>query len=542
MKTHWIRRDFQVQEHWRKLLAFILVLSTTWSFGQPFGSYDRLRKVDGKWVDLAPLWSFYANERNNVRVPSMDQPWRRIHCELLQVLDEGLLVSNMLNRGETLLVRNYPRWQTMQKGRRFTVDGYRAGTHSYVTVLGDRSTVSVLDYGLLPTAEELQERQRASAIEQSRRVSQTKAQTGVKLVEAQMRIVEFQKKRAAEGSDTAQYELALRYLTGTGVDSDAQHGLRLLEAAAAQGHSKAQEQLNVERRISARLHPTTPSANSARTETTLDSAPKQPVRADESVPQPDPEPTVPDIQWRIDMKFNLAQAERARLVLSQCFTNQLREVVKRTLPILKPSTLDGFRGASLVDGDGASYLGGYQSFVANPDSPSDSSRTLRFVGVQDGQASFRLLQIAIQFGFGDDAKWNGDSEVALRKILRYVLPQLGVGAEQKAADWAWEAASGKQAPMFETVSKSPDRSSTDTTFKYSWRDFGQVTLVVEASDWALLNVNKVIKAPSKLGGGGVFVYIVPQAGKVFGHSGLLNGALKAAPPDLRERFAEVTGF
>jgi len=55
--------------------------------------------------------------------------------------------------------------------------------------------------------------------------------------------IEFQKKRAAEGSPSAQYELGLRYLRGDGVEQDETAGMKLLEQSAQQDYTLAKRKL-----------------------------------------------------------------------------------------------------------------------------------------------------------------------------------------------------------------------------------------------------------------------------------------------------------
>jgi len=55
--------------------------------------------------------------------------------------------------------------------------------------------------------------------------------------------IEFQKKRAAEGSPSAQYELGLRYLNGDGVEKDEAVGLKFLENSAKQDYTLAKKKL-----------------------------------------------------------------------------------------------------------------------------------------------------------------------------------------------------------------------------------------------------------------------------------------------------------
>lgn len=54
---------------------------------------------------------------------------------------------------------------------------------------------------------------------------------------------EFYKRRAEEGSDHAQYELGVRYLSGKGVDQNQKLGREWLEKAAKQGHKEATTKL-----------------------------------------------------------------------------------------------------------------------------------------------------------------------------------------------------------------------------------------------------------------------------------------------------------
>ena len=57
------------------------------------------------------------------------------------------------------------------------------------------------------------------------------------------RAVEFQKQRAAAGSDTAQYDLGVRYLKGDGVEANPEQARYWLERAATNGNSLAVKKL-----------------------------------------------------------------------------------------------------------------------------------------------------------------------------------------------------------------------------------------------------------------------------------------------------------
>jgi TPR repeat protein len=56
-------------------------------------------------------------------------------------------------------------------------------------------------------------------------------------------LLEWQKKRAEAGSDNAQYELGVRYLTGNGVDKDEKVGMEWLTKAAKSGNFQAKKKL-----------------------------------------------------------------------------------------------------------------------------------------------------------------------------------------------------------------------------------------------------------------------------------------------------------
>jgi TPR repeat protein len=63
-------------------------------------------------------------------------------------------------------------------------------------------------------------------------------------LEALKKTIEFQKKRAAEGSPSAQYELGLRYLNGDGLEKDDDAGMKLLEESAKQDYTLAKRKLD----------------------------------------------------------------------------------------------------------------------------------------------------------------------------------------------------------------------------------------------------------------------------------------------------------
>jgi len=76
-------------------------------------------------------------------------------------------------------------------------------------------------------------------------------QEKAKQAETLKKTIAFQKKRAEDGSASAQYELAVRYLKGDGLDKDVETGRKWLEKSAAQDYSLAKrklEELNAEKK------------------------------------------------------------------------------------------------------------------------------------------------------------------------------------------------------------------------------------------------------------------------------------------------------
>ena len=61
--------------------------------------------------------------------------------------------------------------------------------------------------------------------------------------ELERKTVEYQKKRAEAGAPTAQYDLGVRYLNGTGVEKDKELARKWLSKAATNGNSQAVKKL-----------------------------------------------------------------------------------------------------------------------------------------------------------------------------------------------------------------------------------------------------------------------------------------------------------
>jgi TPR repeat protein len=69
------------------------------------------------------------------------------------------------------------------------------------------------------------------------------AKEKAKKEEVLRKTIEFQKKRAAEGSPSAQYELGLRYLHGDGLEKNEAEGRKWIEKSAKKDYSLAKKKL-----------------------------------------------------------------------------------------------------------------------------------------------------------------------------------------------------------------------------------------------------------------------------------------------------------
>ena len=74
------------------------------------------------------------------------------------------------------------------------------------------------------------------------------------------RTIDFQKKRAEEGSASAQYDLGKRYLNGDGVEKDLAEAKKWFEAAAKQEHVGAAQKLEEIQKLEAAAAKTTTAA------------------------------------------------------------------------------------------------------------------------------------------------------------------------------------------------------------------------------------------------------------------------------------------
>lgn len=75
-------------------------------------------------------------------------------------------------------------------------------------------------------------------------VRQVVLPTEAQKAETEAKVIAWQMKQADAGYASAQYDVGLRYLTGNGVEKDADKAISYLKKAASQGHTQAQKRLD----------------------------------------------------------------------------------------------------------------------------------------------------------------------------------------------------------------------------------------------------------------------------------------------------------
>ncbi len=209
------------------------------------------RKVDGIIYDIRPQVVYFEHRGGSNLMPE----WRPIVGEVIQILDDGLLVRaeelhGIVGDERNVFLRNYPGQDSLTDGKYVVALARRADRYQYTTVGGGRATVEAWDYGKIPSENELAtfreqdaKKSRELATRRAEAMARVQAERERKRVEADIKVLEYQQKRAAEGSAQAQYDLALRYLIGAGVATNKLEAQRLLKLSADQDFAPAKQKL-----------------------------------------------------------------------------------------------------------------------------------------------------------------------------------------------------------------------------------------------------------------------------------------------------------
>ena len=208
----------------------------------------RHRIFDGKLIDVGPM----AKKAIEGSIPGGD--WFLVDGIIGQVVPGGGLLVKDRGKSDAknpIYVINYPHEQSVVDGDRIKVFTKRSGRFTYNTASGAARTTEAFDCGKLPTPEQLQklkeefEKTKADAAKTAEQINdQRRAEWEARRGETEKKAVEFQIKRANEGSAQAQYDLGMRYFNGDGVDVDIEKAVLWLSKAAEGGHSGAKQKIS----------------------------------------------------------------------------------------------------------------------------------------------------------------------------------------------------------------------------------------------------------------------------------------------------------
>lgn len=209
---------------------------------------DRYRDFDGTLYDLDPVFGFFEE---NITFDDRDG-WHFIIAKVVEIFGEnGILLDlgqKIAESDRFIRLRNYPAQARVVDGS--WIGAYvRADStpHKYVGAITHAvRTVRSYNYGAAPSSELLSrylQQQNDLAIAREKAAADQLQAAAIKqraaAADTQLRVIEFQKRGATNGSPSAQYDLAVRYLTGAGVNLDRGLALHWLRSACTNGNTQA---------------------------------------------------------------------------------------------------------------------------------------------------------------------------------------------------------------------------------------------------------------------------------------------------------------
>lgn len=198
------------------------------------------RKVEGVTYDLR---SFEASRRPNSfvgrRPPQLDD-WGTVSGKVISVTSEGVLLLKLNN--SVIFVTGALPGEPVDGRYFWDIYAKHTGAYQYTSVAGALKTVPLYDCG----TEDYDAFQKAFDILTKGAIAFKEAEHKAlteKLSAADVKALEFQVKRAQEGSASAQYDLGIRYLDGKGVERNEDKALEWLKKSAAQDNIPAKQKL-----------------------------------------------------------------------------------------------------------------------------------------------------------------------------------------------------------------------------------------------------------------------------------------------------------
>jgi hypothetical protein len=260
----------------KNAICFLLVFwSASNSFGQPAqdigsvrltgGIFDPFehgivvnpyRRIGDSYYNLMPFYAVpYPNTNANLTPYSVDhalQSWTSHYCEVVEVLDDGLLVRprSRNDMGDTFFLTNYPSHKHLVDNELISFMARASGNYRYTDTTGASRSVPFYDCGVAVSYEEidkalhLSEKAAAKAAAESAQKAADDALRLKKRAEAQANAVKMYQTLAEKGDAYGQFRLGEFYRDGDGVAQDAAKAKELFTKSAAQGNQDAARALD----------------------------------------------------------------------------------------------------------------------------------------------------------------------------------------------------------------------------------------------------------------------------------------------------------
>lgn len=184
-----------------------------------------IRKVNGRWVNLAPMMQRYSGGGSSEVVEGVIE----------QVIDEQRV---LLNQNRQTISLDGIRTEGLHDGVRLEILAFPSGTYQFTTVLGATRTVPAYTYGQLPTANEWKAilaafRAAESTLSADRKSAENARRSKLDSDEEaeNAAIIAHLRERIDKGSVDAARELAERYDSGRGVQKDPKRAAELRKLA-----------------------------------------------------------------------------------------------------------------------------------------------------------------------------------------------------------------------------------------------------------------------------------------------------------------------
>lgn len=205
---------------------------------------------EGQAYDLRPVVALYRGElkTSSPELTSLFLKWKQVRGKVISTIDGGVIVYDRFDQTAFLEMPSSLS-EVYVDGKNVNAVAAKVGIYQYTSVTGALRTVDRYAYGQLDHAayDAAVEKVDRAVAKREQRIKEAHAEAAAqkqnRLNEADRKALEFQIKRAESGSASAQYDLALRYLEGKGVEVDTAKARLWLQKSAAQDYGPAKKKL-----------------------------------------------------------------------------------------------------------------------------------------------------------------------------------------------------------------------------------------------------------------------------------------------------------